>query len=63
MIITEPKRIRFNVTPKVDCSLNYEVDHIIKHNRFLTEHKIKNKVEVLLFKYKDENDINEHRKY
>ena len=63
MIITEPKRIRFNVTPKVDCSLNYEVDNITKHNRFLTEDKIKNKVEVLLFKYKDENDINEHRKY
>ena len=37
VIITGPKTICFNLKNKVDCNLNYEIDSIIKYNRFLAK--------------------------
>ena len=47
VIITEPKTISFNLTKKVDNNLKNEVDHIIKHNGFMAEHRVKNEIEQL----------------
>ena len=57
VIITGPKTIRFNLKNKVDCNLNYEIDSIIKYNRFLAKKWIKSDTERLMSKYKHGNDI------
>ena len=46
----------------VDENLKHEVEFIIKNNESLAENKIKNKIEQLLSKYKDGNNIHEHGK-
>ena len=56
--MTEPKSISFNVTKKADNSLMHEVNHIIKHNGFLTENRTKNEIEQLLFTHKHEPEKN-----
>ena len=56
--MTEPKSISFNFTKKADNSLMHEVNHIIKHNGFLTENRKKNEIEQLLFTYKHESEKN-----
>ena len=62
VIIAEPKTICFNLTKKVDNSRKHEINSIIKHNEFLTEHKLDNKISQLVSKYKHGNVIHEHRK-
>ena len=37
VIITGPNTIRFNLKNKIDYNLNYEIDSIIKYNRFLAK--------------------------
>ena len=51
VLFTEPKTICFNLTKKVDNSLNYEIDSIIKHNEIFAEYRIKNEISRLLSKY------------
>ena len=64
LVATEPKTFHFDFDlPKdVDKSLKHEIDHIIKHNGFLAEQRIKNELDLLLYKYKHGNDIHEYRK-
>ena len=62
IIITKPKTIHVSLPQKVDSSLKHETDSIIKHNEFSAEHTIKSEIRWLLFKYKNGNDIHEHRK-
>ena len=62
VIITEPKTIHFNLPKVISNKLKYEIDFIIRDNELLTEHKMKNKISRLLFKYKHVNDIHEHGK-
>ena len=52
VIITENKTFHFDLPRGVDNNLKHEIDSIIKHNKFLAEHTIKNKIGWLLFKYK-----------
>ena len=42
--------------------MKHETDFIIKHNKFLAEHTIKNEISQLLCKDKHGNDIYEHGK-
>ena len=44
VIITETKTIPCNLTKKVDNSLKREINFIIKHNRFLYEHRTENEI-------------------
>ena len=44
VITAEPKIFRFNLTNKVDNSLKHKINSVIKHNEFLTVHKIKNEI-------------------
>ena len=46
----------------IDRKSNHEIDFIIKRNEFSAEHKIKNEIRQLLFKYLHGNHIHEHRK-
>ena len=39
--------------------MKHEIDFIIRHNEFLADNIIKNKISPLLFKYKYGNDIHE----
>ena len=39
VLMTNQKIVRFNLTKKVDNSLNHENDSIIKHNKFFAERK------------------------
>ena len=57
VIITGPKTIRFNLKNKVDYNLNYEIDSIIKYNRFLAKKSIKSENKRLMSKYKHGNYI------
>ena len=43
-VITETKTILCNLTKKVDNSLKHENNFIIKHNRFLDEHRTENEI-------------------
>ena len=61
-IIKEPKTIRFDLPEDVGSNLKHEIDSIIKHNGFLAEHTVKNKISQFLFQYKDGNNIHELRK-
>ena len=46
----------------IDRKLNHDIDFIIKQNEFSAEHKIKNEIRQLFFKYQHGNHIHEHRK-
>ena len=46
----------------IDKKLNHDIDFIIKQNEFSAEHKIKNEIRQLFFKYQNGNHIHEHRK-
>ena len=62
-VIRDPKTFYFDFAgPKdVDENLKHQIEFIIKSNESLAENK-KNETEKILFKYKDENNIHEHRK-
>ena len=64
IVIRDTKTLGFNFDwPKnVDENLKHEIEFIIKSNESLAENKIKDKIEQLLLKYKQGNDIYEHRK-
>ena len=62
VIIKESKIILFNLPKDADNSLKYETGFIIKHNKFLAKHIIKNKISQLLSKYKHRNGIHDHIK-
>ena len=61
-IITEHKNFHFNLHKYVSKNMKHEINSIIKHNKFLAEHTIKNEISRLLLKYKHRNDIHEHGK-
>ena len=44
-ITAEPKTIRFSLTKKIDDSLKYETDSIVKCNYFLAKQKIKKEID------------------
>ena len=52
----------FDWPKDVDENLKHEIECIIKSNESLAENKIKTKIEQLLLKYKDGNNIQEHGK-
>ena len=52
VIITESKTICFDLSKYVGKNLKDEIDFTIKHNEILTQHKIKNKISPLLFRWK-----------
>ena len=62
--IRDPKTSCFNFDwPKdVDQSLKHEIEFIIKSDEYLAENKIKNRIQQLLLKYKNGNNILEHKK-
>ena len=64
IVIKDLKTFCFNFDwPKdVDENLKHEIEFIIKSNESLAENKIKTKIEQLLLKYKDGNNIQEHGK-
>ena len=62
VVITESKTICFDLSKYVGKNLKDEIDFTIKHNEILAEHKIKNKISPLLFRYKHGNNALEHRK-
>ena len=60
----DPKTFCFNFDfPRnVDENSMNEIEFIIKSNESLAENKIKNDIEQLLLKYKNENNIHKHKK-
>ena len=44
VITTQPKAFYFDLTQDVANTLKHETDSFIKHNEFLGEHTIKNKI-------------------
>ena len=56
------KTFHFDLPKNGYINLEHEIYFIIKHNKLLAEHAIKNEVRQLLLKYKHGNDIYEHRK-
>ena len=64
VVIREPQTIYFDFDqPKiVDESLKRKIEFTIKHNEYLAENKIKNKIELLLSKCKHENNTYENGK-
>ena len=64
IVIRDPKTFCFNFDfPKdFEENLMHEIEFIIKSNETLRENKIKSKIEQLLLKYKNGNNIHEHRK-
>ena len=62
-MIRDAKTFRFNFDlPNVNENLKREIEFIIKSNESLAEKIIKKEIEQLLLKYKDGNNIHEHRK-
>ena len=59
---TEPKTIYFDLPKNIGNNSKHEIDFMIKHNEFLSEHTIQNEISRALFKYKHGNDIHEHGK-
>ena len=49
----------FNWPKDFDDNLKHEIDFIIKSNEYLAENKIKSYIEILLSKYKHENNSHE----
>ena len=64
IMIRDSKTFCFNFDWSKDFvkNLKHETEFIIKSNESLVENKIKNEIEQLLLKYKDGNNIHEHRK-
>ena len=64
IVIRDPETFWFDFDwPKhVDENLKHESEFIIKSNESLAENKIKNKIEQLLLKYKNGNNIHEYGK-
>ena len=62
--IRDPKTFCFNFdwSKDVDQSLKHEIEFIIKSDEYLAENKIKNRIQQLLLKYKNGNNIPEHKK-
>ena len=61
-ITTKPKTFHFDLAKNAGQNLKHEVGSIIKRNQFLTEQRIRNKINQLLSKYKQGKDIHEHGK-
>ena len=63
IVIRDPKPFCFNFdwSKEVNENLKHEINFIIKNNESLAENNIKNEFEQL-FKYKNGNNIHEHRK-
>ena len=62
-MIRDAKTFRLNFDlPNVNENLKREIEFIIKSNESLAEKIIKKEIEQLLLKYKDGNNIHEHRK-
>ena len=62
-MIRDAKTFRFNFDlPNVNENLKREIEFIIKINESLAEKIIKKEIEQLLLKYKNGNNIHEHRK-
>ena len=63
IVIRGPKTfcLNFDFPKDVDESLIDEIEFMIKSNESLAENKIKNETEQLLLKYKNGNNIHEHR--
>ena len=57
-IITESKTVNFDLSKDLDNNLKYEINFIIKHNKLLAEHTMKNEISQLLSKYKHGNTEN-----
>ena len=49
----------FDLPKDVD---KHKIDHIIKHNGYLAEQRIKNEIDQQLCKYKHGSNVHEHRK-
>ena len=47
----------FGLLKDAVINLNYEIYSIIKHNKPLAQHKVKNEIRQLFSKYKQENDF------
>ena len=64
IVIRNPKTfwINFDWSSDIDENLKHEIEIIIKRNESLAENKTKNKIEQLLLKYMNGNNIYEHRK-
>ena len=62
VVTTGRKTLHFDLPKDLDKNLKHEIDSIIKYNKHLAEHTIKNKISQSLSKYKNRNDIHEHRK-
>ena len=64
IVIRDPKTFCFNFGwfKDVDENLKHETEFVIKSNESLAENKTKNKIELLLLKYKHGNNIHEHGK-
>ena len=45
VIIKEAETVSFSLAKKVEKSLKHEVDHIVKRNEILAEHKMKSEIE------------------
>ena len=58
-VIREPKTFYFGFDlPKdIDKNLKHKIEFFIKSNESLARNKIKDEIEQLMLKYKDENDI------
>ena len=61
-MLTEPKRLYFNLSKDTDKNLKREIGFIIKNHEFLAEYTIKNEISQSSSNYKYRNDIYEHRK-
>ena len=59
IMIRDPKLFcyNFNWPKNVDENLRYEIESIIKSNKYLAKNKIKFDIEKLLLKYKHGNNI------
>ena len=62
VIITEQKAILSDLPKNTSNGLKNEMDSTIKHNEFLSEHTMKNKISRFSLEYKHGNDIHKHRK-
>ena len=52
----------FDLTKDVDENLKYEIEFIVKSNKYLDENKIKSKIEQVLSKYKHGSECNNEYK-
>ena len=52
----------FDWSKDVQENLMHDIEYIIKNCQYLTENKIKNKIEQLLLKHKNGNNIQENKK-